>query len=156
MQYRDVMRWLGHQRWFAWTAARLAPYDAYVLKRTGGRFGLLGDYGLPQCLLTTTGRKSGAQRRVTLLYGELGDELVLVGSNFGQKHHPAWALNLKANPDAVVEIDDVATPMRARLVTDADERERVWQTMYEVWPAYNAYRGRAGRDIKLFALRPVG
>ena len=46
MAYRDVMRYLGHQKWFAWTAARMAPLDAKVVKKTGGKFGLLGNYGL--------------------------------------------------------------------------------------------------------------
>ena len=147
------MRWLGHQKWFAYTAAKLAPLDAKVVKRTGGKFGLLGNYGLPQCLLTTTGRKSGQKRTVTLLYGTRApDELVLIGSNFGQKHHPAWALNLEANPQCTFEVDGHAREMSARMVTDAQEREAIWQLMYEVWPAYNAYRGRAGREIKVFAL----
>lgn len=152
MQYRDVMRWLGHQRWFAWTAARVAPLDAKVIQKTGGKFGLLGNYGLPQCLVTTTGRKSGQKRTVTLLYGELDGDLILVGSNFGQKNHPAWALNLEADPKATVTIKDLPQEMVARMVTDPDERERIWQAMSEIWPAYLAYRGRAGREIKLFAL----
>ncbi len=154
MAYRDIMRWLGHQEWFAWTAARLAPLDARVVKRTGGRFGLLGDYGLPQCLLTTTGRKSGQQRTVTLLYGTRGpDEIVLIGSNFGQKNHPAWALNLQANPACVFSAEGRTQEMVARMVTDPAEREQIWQLMYEIWPAYAAYRGRAGRDIKVFVLK---
>lgn len=149
------MRTLGHQEWFAWTAARLAPLDAKVIKRTGGRFGLLGNYGLPQCLLTTTGRKSGQRRTVTLLYGTRGpDEYVLIGSNFGQSQHPAWALNLQADPDCVLTIDNQPHDMTARMVTDEQEREQIWQLMYEVWPAYHAYRGRAGRDIKVFVLTP--
>lgn len=83
------MRWLGHQKWFAYTAAKLAPLDAKVVKRTGGKFGLLGNYGLPQCLLTTTGRKSGQKRTVTLLYGTRApDELVLIGSNFRAEASP--------------------------------------------------------------------
>lgn len=44
--------------------------------------------------------------------------------------------------------------MTARMVTDETEREQIWQLMYEVWPAYNAYRGRAGRDIKVFVITP--
>ncbi len=155
MEYRDVMRFLGHQRWFAWTAARLAPLDAKVLKKTGGRFGLMGNYGLPQCLLTTTGRKSGVPRTVTLLYGKIGDEVLLVGSNFGQKQHPAWAHNLKANPNATVQIDDDTIEMVARMITDEKEREDAFRTMYEIWPAYHAYRGRAGREIMIFALSPA-
>ena len=155
MIYRDIMRRLGRQKWFAWTAARMAPLDAKVLKKTGGKFGLLGNYGLPQCLVTTTGRKSGQKRTVTLLYGTLGpDEYVLIGSNFGQKHHPAWALNLEANPECTFEIDSHPREMVATPVTDDAERERIWQHMYEIWPAYHAYRGRAGRDIKVFVLTP--
>lgn len=147
------MRWLGHQRWFAYTAARLAPLDAKVIRKTGGKFGLLGNYGLPQCLLTTTGRKSGEPRTVTLLYGTRSPgDYVLIGSNFGQKHHPAWALNLEANPDCIFDPGDDPQPMTARMVTDETEREAIWQLMYEIWPAYNAYRGRAGREIKIFDL----
>jgi deazaflavin-dependent oxidoreductase (nitroreductase family) len=155
MSYRSILRTLGNQRWFAFTAAKLAPIDAAILKRTDGRFGLMGNYGLPQCLVTTTGRKSGQPRTVTLLYGERGEELILVGSNFGQKHQPAWALNLEANPDAVVDISGESHSYASRLVADPDEREAVWRTMYEIWPAYHAYRGRAGREIKIFALSRV-
>jgi len=156
MAYRDALARLGQYKWFALTAAKLAPLDAYVLKKSSGRFGLMGNYGLPQCLLTTTGRKSGQLRTVTLIYGSTqtpaGDELILVGSNFGQSHHPAWALNLEADPAAEVTIGGTATPMTARLVTDPAERERLWAIMCALWPAYNAYRGRAGREIKVFAL----
>jgi len=155
MAYRDVMRWLGHKKWFAVTAAKLAPLDAAVLRKTGGRFGLMGSYGLPQCLLTTTGRKSGQSRTVTLLYGTRAGEVLLVGSNFGQKHHPAWALNLAANPKAIVAIDAVPTIMVARQVSDETERDEIWEIMYSIWPAYHAYRGRAGREIKIFCLTPA-
>ena len=154
MLYHNLMRSLGRQRWFAAVAARLAPWDARVLRRTHGRFGLLGNYGLPQCLLTTTGRKSGQPRTVTLLYGQRGDDFLLVGSNFGQSNHPAWALNLVDQPSAVLTITGQELPVTARLVTDPAEREEIWELMYQLWPAYLAYRGRAGREIKLFLLNP--
>jgi deazaflavin-dependent oxidoreductase (nitroreductase family) len=153
IKYRDVLARLGKYRWFAWSAARMAPLDAKVLQRSKGRFGLLGNYGLPQCLVTTTGRKSGRPKTVTLVYGTLDEELILVGSNFGQRQHPAWALNLEANPDAQLTIDGESHKMTARLVTDPAERERIWHVMCAMWPAYNAYRVRAGREIKVFALR---
>ncbi len=155
MTYRDLIRHLGTKGWFASIAARLAPVDTKVLEATGGRFGLLGNYGLPQLLLTTTGRKSGQPRTVTLLYGRMGEDMVLVGSNFGQAHHPAWALNLEATPEAVVETDGVARPVVARLVTDPDEREAIWAQMISIYPGYAMYRTRAGRDIKVFAVRPA-
>ena len=79
---------------------------------------------------------------------------MLIGSNFGQAHHPAWALNLEADPECVFTVNDEPRDMTARMVTDETEREQIWQLMYEVWPAYNAYRGRAGRDIKVFVITP--
>lgn len=154
MSYENLMRRLGKQRWFIWTAAKMAPLDAKVLKRTGGKFGLLGNYGLPQCLVTTIGRKSGQPRTVTLLYGQRDGRIILIGSNFGQKHHPAWALNLEANPRATITIHGEAADYRARMVTDAEERESIWEMMYTIWPAYHAYRGTAGRDIKIFEMTP--
>lgn len=152
---RDLFRYLGRQQWFAWTAARLAPLDTRVLKASGGRFGLLGDYGLPQLLLTTTGRKSGQPRTVTLLYGSTDDGIVLIGSNFGQTHHPAWALNLEANPQAVVQIGGTQTEVVAELVTGADQRERIWSQMIDIYPGYAMYRAGTGRAIKVFAVRPA-
>lgn len=152
---REVFRFLGRQQWFAWTVARLAPLDTRVLKASGGRFGLLGDYGLPQLLLTTTGRRSGQPRTVTLLYGPTDDGLVLIGSNFGQAAHPAWALNLEATPHALVQIGATVTPVVARLVTDPAERERIWSHMIDIYPGYAMYRTRTARDIKVFAVRPV-
>ena len=152
---RDVFRRLGTQQWFATVVARLAPLDARALRVTNGRYGLLGSYGLPQLLLTTTGRKSGRQRTVTLLYGPTEDGIVLIGSNFGRPNHPAWALNLEATPDAVVQIGSTRTEVVAALVTDPIARERVWQQMINIYPGYAMYRSKAGRDIKVFAVRPA-
>ena len=152
---REVFRFLGRQQWFAWSVARLAPLDTRVLKASGGRFGLLGDYGLPQLLLTTTGRKSGRPRTVTLLYGQVDDAIVLIGSNLGQAHHPAWALNLEATPQAVVQIGSEKTVMAAELVTDSAQREHIWAHMIDMYPGYAMYRSKAGRDIKVFTVRPA-
>lgn len=150
-----MFRYLGTKQWFAYAVARVAPLDTRVLQASGGRFGLLGDYGLPQLLLTTTGRKSGQPRTVTLLYGPSDGGVLLIGSNFGQAHHPAWALNLEATPQAVIQIGETVTPVVARLVTDPAERDQVWAQMIDIYPGYAMYRSKTGRDIKVFAVRPV-
>jgi hypothetical protein len=46
--------------------------------------------------------------------------------------------------------------VRARLVTDAAERESVWTHMTAMYPGYAMYRSKAGRDIKVFAVRRLG
>lgn len=152
---RDIFRHLGTKQWFATLAARLAPLDTRVFRASGGRFGLAGRYDLPQLLLTTTGRKSGQPRTVTLLYGRFDGALVLIGSNFGQAKHPAWALNLEANPEAEVQLDGRPIRVRAEMVSDPDAREALWGQMIDIYPGYAMYRSRAGRDIKVFVVRPV-
>ena len=152
---RPVFRYLGTTWWFPEVASRLAPLDTRVLKASGGRFGLLGHYGLPQLLLTTTGRKSGQPRTVTLLYGSTDDGVLLIGSNFGRENHPAWALNLEATPQALVQIGETVTPVIARRVSDPAEREQVWAHMTDIYPGYAMYRRSTARDIKVFAVRPV-
>ena len=76
----------------------------FVYRLSSGKIG--GRVGKsPVLLLTTTGRKTGQQRTIPLLYLNNGDNLILVASNGGAPTHPVWWLNLQANPKAIVEID---------------------------------------------------
>jgi deazaflavin-dependent oxidoreductase (nitroreductase family) len=54
--------------------------------------------GTPVLLLTTSGRRSGEPRPVTLTYFEDGNRFVVVASNAGENRHPAWWLNLEEHP----------------------------------------------------------
>lgn len=154
--WSTVVTRLGRQQWFATTFKRVAPpLDRFLGKVSGGRVFMLTGTGRSTLLLTTTGRKSGQPRTVPLLYAEHGGGYVVVGSNWGQHQHPAWALNLLATPEATVTIRGKAKPVRAR-VLEGDERELVWTTlMTKAWPGYDNYAERAGRDINVFALEPA-
>ena len=77
------------------------PIDRVVSKLTGGRV-VLSAALVPSLVLTTTGRKSGQQRRTPLATLPIDDDFLVVGSNFGKEHHPAWTANLMANPKATV------------------------------------------------------
>ena len=151
-----VVTRLGRQQWFATTFKRIAPHvDRFLGRVTGGRVFMLTGTGRPTLLLTTTGRKSGQPRTVPLLYAEREGAYVVVGSNWGQQHHPAWALNLLAAPEATVMIRGRAQKVRAR-VLEGDERELVWTSVLtKIWPGYDDYAERSGRDINVFALEPV-
>jgi deazaflavin-dependent oxidoreductase (nitroreductase family) len=154
--FRALVQKLGAQKWFAATVRGVAPgLDRFLAKATKGRVAVLTGTGLPTFLLTTTGRKSGEPRTVPLLYAIHDGAYVVVGSNWGQKSHPAWSGNLLADPEATVEIRGVKTAVRARLVED-QERETLWDdVMLKIWPGYAAYAERSGRDIRVFALVPV-
>jgi deazaflavin-dependent oxidoreductase (nitroreductase family) len=149
-----VLQRLGHRRWFAALGRRFVPVDHWLFRRSEGRWTVLGRGELPCLLLTTTGRRSGEPRTTPLLYAPDGDGYVVVGSNWGQQHHPAWSGNLLANPEATVAVGADTIPVRAALATGA-ERERLWAMLVTLWPAYDTYVERAGgRGLRVFRLEP--
>lgn len=146
---------LGHKQWFANLGRALVPADRLLGKITKGRFVAFGARALPSMLITTTGRKSGQPRTNPLLYTRDGDGYVVIGSNWGQATQPAWALNLRDNPDAVLTLGGKDVRVRGTLATGA-ERERLLALLVTMWPAYETYQIRAGdRDIMVFRLAPL-
>ena len=154
--WNSLVTGMGRRQWFANAFKGAAPrVDRFLGRVTGGRVFLLTGTGLPTLLLTTTGRKSGRPRTVPLLYARHGDALLVVGSNWGQRQDPAWALNLLANPRATVAVRGKSRPVRARVI-EGEERERVWNSILtKNWPGYENYAERSGRHINVFALEPV-
>ncbi|WP_167478414.1 nitroreductase/quinone reductase family protein [Nocardia arthritidis] len=136
----------------SWLIRKITPLDRAVLERTDAKYTVLGPIGAPVILLTTTGRKSGAARTQPLLYVHGGDVLYVIGSNFGQAHHPAWTANLLANPAATVAIAGQRIPVTATLLEDDAEKERIFALFADITDAYAAYRNRTTRDLRIFAL----
>ena len=152
MSMKSVTRRLGRTRWFARTGKAVSGLDRRLQKATRGRVSVLGRPTLPHLILTTTGRKSGEPREALLLYAVDGDGWALIGSNWGQEHHPAWSGNLLADPSATVTIAGVTTPVTASLASDA-ERARLLPALLAVWPAYETYAARASdRELRVFRL----
>jgi deazaflavin-dependent oxidoreductase (nitroreductase family) len=151
----NVARKLGDRKWFGAVGRLYAPLDRLIGKVTKGRLVGLGGRKVTSLLITTTGRKSGKPRANPLLYAPDGDGFVVIGSNWGQTHHPAWSANLLANPTATVAVGGREIPVRATLAT-GEERERLWQLLLRTWPAYQSYEATAGgRDLRIFRLEPV-
>ncbi|MEU7739450.1 nitroreductase family deazaflavin-dependent oxidoreductase [Nonomuraea sp. NPDC049158] len=105
----------------------------------------------PTLLLSTRGRKSGKLRRTALIYGQDGDRYLLVASNGGSDSHPAWYLNLVADPEVTVQVLADVFSARARTVTGA-ERSSLWRIMASVFPLYDDYQSKAEREIPLVIL----
>ena len=104
--------------------------------------------------LTTTGRRSGRPRQVTLYAFEDADRLVVVGSLGGAARDPDWAHNLRTTPQAVVSRGSEEHPVRA-IEVDGPERERLWELVADGFPLYRTYQRRTKRRIPLFLLEPV-
>jgi len=97
-------------------------------------------------LLTTRGRSSGEPRTTPLIHRTDDGRWVVVASKGGAPRNPAWFENLKADPEAEIEIKDEKIPVRAR-AADGEERTRLWRQMTEVWPAYDDYQRHTDREI---------
>ncbi|TCJ15954.1 nitroreductase family deazaflavin-dependent oxidoreductase [Rubrobacter taiwanensis] len=124
-----------------------------VYRLTGGRVaGRFRGGGI--LLLTTTGRKSGKRRTAPLLYVPDGDALVVVASKGGAPNHPAWWLNLRANPEAEVEVSGRKLRVRATEAT-GPERGRLWQKAVEAYPPYEDYQKKTSREIPVVVLHPI-
>ena len=123
-----------------------------VYRRSGGRlWGTM--FGGPVLLLNTTGRKSGQRRTNPLLYVRDDEDFVLIASNGGAPRHPAWYLNLMANPDATVEVGDRKVRVRAEVVV-GEEKARLWQKMVAMYSSYDDYQKKTNREIPLLVLHP--
>jgi deazaflavin-dependent oxidoreductase (nitroreductase family) len=134
-----ALRWMG-------------KLNVPVYRLTRGR--LMGTIGrAPVLLLTSIGRRSGQPRTAPVLFLADGERLVVIGSNAGNTREPAWSHNLKANPEAEVEIRGERRLVRAR-VCEGDERAELWQRMNEQYAGFDDYDERTSRDIAVFALDP--
>ena len=139
-------------RWFiraAWVAHR-AIYSV-----TGGRFGLRRStadrWGMMR--LRTVGRRTGEQRSVILGYFEDGPNLVTMAMNGWAEPEPAWWLNLRAEPDASVDLPGGSRPVRAR-VADKDERPRLWARWAEFDKNLDTYAALRSRVTQVIILEP--
>lgn len=144
---------LGRQPWLPRYVRHVVAVDKTIHRTTRGRYGLLDLIGLPQLMLTVTGRKSGVPRTTPLLCAPHDGGFVVAGSNWGGPKPPAWALNLRANPAAEVVHEGRTIPVDAREVT-GEERERLWQELLRLWPNYAVYAERTDRLIPVFMLTP--
>jgi F420H(2)-dependent quinone reductase len=119
--------------------------------------GTLGGRGrrVTLLLLFTQGRKTGKERTTPLLYIKHGDAFVVAASNWGQEHSPAWYLNLKANPNVVIQDMDQRIKVRAEEVDDALHAE-IYSRFIEAEPRFAEYRKTAKRKIPLMILHPQG
>ncbi|MER7457568.1 nitroreductase family deazaflavin-dependent oxidoreductase [Micromonospora sp. NPDC126480] len=129
-----------------WVAEHVRRYVA-----TDGADGHEWRPGVFTLLLTTRGRRSGTLRRTALIYGRDGEAYLVVASQGGAPEHPAWYLNLRADPRVEVQVGAERFVARARTAAP-EEKPRMWSTMAAIWPAYDDYQARTDREIPVVVL----
>jgi deazaflavin-dependent oxidoreductase (nitroreductase family) len=139
--YSRISMSLG-ARGLRWTGKLNVPLYRLSGGRVGGRVGRA-----PVLLLTTTGRKSGERRTAPVVYLADGENVVLINTNAGNAKIPAWSLNLKAKPEAEVEVGRRRYPVRARI---AEGEEHV-----EQYAGFDDYKRQMEREPSVFVLEPA-
>jgi F420H(2)-dependent quinone reductase len=130
----------------------LVALNIWLYRLSAGR--VMGRMGTaPILLLTTTGRKSGRGRTVPVLYLKDDGSFVLVASLGGAPKHPAWYLNLEANPKVELQVGSQRLSGTARRA-GAEEKARLWPRLVEIYPQYADYQKRTTRDIPVVIVTP--
>ncbi|HJT55200.1 MAG TPA: nitroreductase family deazaflavin-dependent oxidoreductase [Ktedonobacteraceae bacterium] len=107
--------------------------------------------GRPLLLLTTTGARSGQSRTIPMMYVPDGDRLLVIASNAGAPSHPDWYHNLVAHPEVTVEVGN-ETYNATAVVTQGEERQRLWNRIVASYPFFNDHQAKIARQIPVIAL----
>jgi len=134
----------------AWRAHRA------LYRLSGGRFlwTTSNKRGWGALHLTTIGRRSGRARSVIIGYLEDGPNLVALAMNGWDEGHPAWWLNLEADPDAKARLAHQQPRLVRARAAAAEERDRLWQRWLAVDPKLDAYASRRSTKTPVVVLEP--
>ncbi len=124
-----------------------------LYKISGGRMGARMGW-IDVALVETRGRKTGEKRTVPIACYPYKDSVAVSASNSGSDKHPAWYLNMMANPAVLVQQGKEQYRAVAELVPD-DEREALWQQIVDNNKHQGEYLEKTTRKIPLVWLRRV-
>lgn len=85
--------------------------------------------------ITTTGRQTGAPRRIEIVFHNFGGRLYISGIP-NPRHERAWLRNLRANPNLTFHLKHFVQadlPATAREITDPAERREVLEKIARIW-----------------------
>jgi len=138
-------RWIVRSAWKAHRALFA------VLRRRALRPATTTKWGMFR--ITTVGRKSGAERKAILGYLDDGPNLVTMAMNGWGEGEPAWWLNLRAHPDAVVDLAGGQRRVHCRAAT-GDERARLWNRWREIDARLDEYAAMRPSETALVVFEP--
>jgi deazaflavin-dependent oxidoreductase (nitroreductase family) len=132
-----------------------SDYNARIIDEFRAHEGRVGGSfeGMPLLLLHHTGARSGEQRVNPLAYQRDDGRYVVFASRGGAPRNPAWYHNLKANPNATIEVGTDTIEVRAS-EAGGEERERLYRTQAERIPQFAEYERRSRRTIPVIVLTP--
>ena len=137
----------------------MAPpdFNAQIIAEFRANAGRVGGHfeGSTLLLLHTAGARSGTRYTTPVVYHEDEGRYVIVASKSGAPSNPGWYHNLKANPDAQIEVGDRLIEVTAVEVTGA-ERDRIFADRVKQIPQFGEYQDKTERVLPIVALTPKG
>lgn len=133
--------------------AQMIEYNRKVIEEFRANGGTVtGRFaGAPLVLLTTTGAQSGERRTTPLVHTTDGDAVIIIASYAGNAKHPAWFLNLRANPEVTIELPGESFTARAR-IAEGEERQRLFDQQAARMPQFNEYQAKTSREIPVVVI----
>jgi deazaflavin-dependent oxidoreductase (nitroreductase family) len=131
----------------------MADFNEQIIAEFRANHGKVGGpfEGAPLLLLHSTGAKSGAQRVSPVMYMPDDDRYVVFASKAGADTNPDWYHNLKANPNAAIEVGDSRLDVVAAEITGS-ERDDLYRRQAELYPGFAEYEKKTSRVIPVVAL----
>jgi deazaflavin-dependent oxidoreductase (nitroreductase family) len=135
----------------------MADFNTQVISEFRDNAGRVGGMfeGAAMLLLHHTGAKSGAERVAPLVYLPDGDRYVIFASKGGAPENPAWYHNIKAKPDAKIEVGEQTVEVEVE-EAEGDERDRLYEAQVAVMPQFAEYAEKTDRLIPVLVLSPKG
>ncbi len=133
---------------FQWLWPRVgAPLHVRLYRLLGGRL-VGGGTSL------TVGRRSGQPRTVIVGHLRDGDDVIVADTNIAKPALPSWVLNLRAHPEAEVQLGRERYQARAEFL-EGEDRAGHWDRLVAAEPIYDQVQRLAGREIPVIRLHRI-
>lgn len=131
----------------------MADWNAKIIEEFRANEGRVGGNfeGAPLLLLHHVGARSGQERVNPMMYQAVGESFAVFASAAGSDKNPDWYHNLRAHPEARIEVATETLEVTARIL-DPDEREPVWETQKSRYPGFADYESKTTRVIPVVML----
>jgi deazaflavin-dependent oxidoreductase (nitroreductase family) len=135
----------------------MTEFNERVIAEFRANRGQVGAWGANLVLIHHRGARTGTERVNPAMSLRDRDAWLVVGSAMGAPRDPAWAINLRAHPDVVIEAvadGEIDTIPVAATELEGEAREVAFGRFVQIAPAFGAYQARAGRLLPVIRLAP--
>lgn len=133
----------------------MSDFNATIIDEFHANEGVTEMFGDRLVLLTTSGAKSGNERVAPVVYRQSGERMLIFASAAGSDSHPAWYHNLKAHPQASIEVRQHGAIESFDVVAKeltGEDRDREFAAQVSEVPTFGEYQEKTERIIPVLEL----